>query len=233
VLLTEQELTQKRSLAAAASGGISNAVIYSRIQQIIEDLNLDGDVLDFGAGTGRLAAHLASMGRFKSVTAVDLLPSLHDESSTIQWMEADLNDSVDIAGSMFDVVVAAEVIEHLENPRAVAREWLRLLRPGGTLVMSTPNNESWRSVMALIFQGHYASFGSASYPAHITALLRKDIERIVTEAGFERVRFFFTDEGCVPKTMGLKWRTISMGLLRGLRYSDNVIGVAHKPTSTN
>jgi 2-polyprenyl-3-methyl-5-hydroxy-6-metoxy-1,4-benzoquinol methylase len=222
------DLKEKRQVAAEASGGISNEAIYSAIERIIKSLNLGGHVLDFGAGKGRLAAHLASMGRFESVTAVDLLTPPAAESPPVRWIEADLNGPVDIAASRFDVIIAAEVIEHLENPRAVAREWLRLLRPGGTLVMSTPNNESWRSLSALVFKGHYALFGQESYPAHITALLRKDIERIVTEAAFESLRFFYTDRGCVPKAR-LQWQTLSMGLLVGLRYSDNVIAVARKP----
>jgi 2-polyprenyl-3-methyl-5-hydroxy-6-metoxy-1,4-benzoquinol methylase len=228
VQLAQDELKEKRSHAAAASGGISNDAIYSKIEGIIKDLNLGGHVLDFGAGEGLLARHLESMGCFESVSAVDLLPPSSTETSTIRWMEADLNSPVDMAGSMFDVIVAAEVIEHLENPRAVAREWLRLLRPGGTLVMSTPNNESWRSLLALTFKGHYAFFGPESYPAHITALLRKDIERILTEAGFDSLRFVYTDRGWVPKVKGLQWHTVSMGLLVGLRYSDNLVAIAHK-----
>jgi 2-polyprenyl-3-methyl-5-hydroxy-6-metoxy-1,4-benzoquinol methylase len=223
------ELKERRLLAAIASGGTSGDAIYSAIERIIQRLNLGGHVLDFGAGKGQLAMQLASLDRFETVTAVDLVVPPPDETRAIQWIEADLNFPLETKAAMFDVIVAAEVIEHLENPRALAREWLRLLRPGGTLVMSTPNNESWRSLLALVFQGHYAFFGRESYPAHITALLRKDIERIVTEAGFESPRFFYTDHGGMPKLRGLKWQTISMGLLAGLRYSDNVIAVARKP----
>jgi 2-polyprenyl-3-methyl-5-hydroxy-6-metoxy-1,4-benzoquinol methylase len=225
------ELKERRSLAAVASGGISSDVIYSAIARVIEDLGLGGHVLDFGAGKGRLAMHLASTDRFESVTAVDLVVPPPSENRAIQWIEADLNFPLNTEAEMFDVIVAAEVIEHLENPRALAREWLRLLRPGGTLVVSTPNNESWRSLFALVFKGHYALFGQESYPAHITALLRKDIERIVTEAGFEGPRFFFTDQGRLPKMRGLEWQKISLGLLVGLRYSDNVIAVARKTSA--
>jgi 2-polyprenyl-3-methyl-5-hydroxy-6-metoxy-1,4-benzoquinol methylase len=227
--VVQVELKERRSLAAAASAGISNDGIYSAIERIITEMNLGGDILDFGAGKGRLAMHLSAMDRFDSITAADIIVPPPSETPAIQWIEADLNFPLDAAEAMFDVIVAAEVIEHLENPRGLAREWLRLLRPGGTLVMSTPNNESWRSLLALVFQGHYAFFGPGSYPAHITALLRKDIERIATEAGFEGTRFFYTDQGAVPKIRGLKWQTISMGLLAGLRYSDNVIAVARKP----
>ena len=132
-------------------------------------------------------------------------------------------------GCLFDVIVAAEVIEHLENSRALAGEWFRLLRPHGKLILSPPNNESWRSMLSLLFLGHYALFRSNSYPAHITPLLRCDIERCLTEAGFENPVFVFTDYGTLPKCPTVRWQTVSYGLLKGLRYSDNLLAMASKP----
>jgi 2-polyprenyl-3-methyl-5-hydroxy-6-metoxy-1,4-benzoquinol methylase len=128
-----------------------------------------------------------------------------------------------------DVIVAVEVIEHLENPRFVAAEWFRLLKPGGVVLLSTPNNESWRSLLSLVFRGHFNAFLDRGYPAHITALLRTDLERIMAETGFEGVRFSFTDSGCTPRFTRGTWQQISHGKLKGLRYSDNVICSARKP----
>jgi 2-polyprenyl-3-methyl-5-hydroxy-6-metoxy-1,4-benzoquinol methylase len=122
------------------------------------------------------------------------------------------------------------VIEHLENPRQVAREWFRILKPGGTLILSTPNNESIRSLMALLVRGHYVAFLDSCYPAHITALLRKDLVRILTEAGFSDVRFHFTDHGGLPKLPAVSWQQVSWGLLNGCRFSDNVIATARVPS---
>ena len=118
----------------------------------------------------------------------------------------------------------------LQNPSCceVAREWHRILKLGGTLILSTPNNESIRSLVALVARGHYVAFGDDSYPAHITALLRKDIVRILTEAGFSDVRLHFTNSGGVPKFPVVKWQQISFGLLKGCRFSDNMIATAIK-----
>jgi 2-polyprenyl-3-methyl-5-hydroxy-6-metoxy-1,4-benzoquinol methylase len=93
--------------------------------------------------------------------------------------------------------IAPEVIEHLENPRAVAREWY--VKPGGTLMFSTANNESVRSLVSLLIRGRYAAFDDGSYPAYITALLCRDPVRVLDEAGFKGVRFEFTDSGGLPK----------------------------------
>lgn len=227
--VNETALAEHRLQAAEASGGTSGDAIYSTITRTLNELNLAGELLDFGAGTGDFTKRIASMGRFRSVAAADIMRRPEDLPRGVRWIVADLNASLDLPGDAFDVIVAAEVIEHLENPRAIAREWFRLLRQEGTLILSTPNNESWRSVLALLFQGHYALFGPASYPAHITALLRKDIERATTEAGFEPPVFLYTNAGALPKMGGLKWQTISGGLLRGVRYSDNLVAIAKKP----
>lgn len=40
----------------------------------------------------------------------------------------------------FDVVIATEVIEHLDNPKITIRQMCRVLRPGGMLILSTPND---------------------------------------------------------------------------------------------
>jgi len=128
--------------------------------------------------------------------------------------------------------VAAEIIEHLENPRFVARELFRLLQPGGSLLLTTPNNESWRSLISLAVRGHYVAFNDGSYPAHITALLRADIVRILMEAGFDSPVFDYSDHGGIPGWPMLAWQQISMGLLRGLRFSDNLLALARKPLAT-
>jgi 2-polyprenyl-3-methyl-5-hydroxy-6-metoxy-1,4-benzoquinol methylase len=170
------------------------------------------------------------LGRFSSLSAIDLMPRPVGIDESVSWIDWDLNEAIDISDHSFDVIVSAEVIEHLENPRAVAREWFRLLRPGGTLVFSTPNNESWRSLIALVLRGHFVAFSDTCYPAHITALVCKDIERILTEAGFSVPEFIFTNVGGIPKFPKLHWQTISAGLLKGIRYSDNLLAIAHKPS---
>jgi 2-polyprenyl-3-methyl-5-hydroxy-6-metoxy-1,4-benzoquinol methylase len=199
------------------------------IERFILAANLQGNVLDYGAGVGHLARRLLALERFETVTGADIFPAPADLAPMVGWIEQDLNLPLPVNENSFDVVVAAEVIEHLENPRFMIREIFRVLRKGGMALITTPNNESWRSLVALLVRGNYAAFGEGSYPAHITPLLRKDFIRAFGEAGFTTPQFFFNDEGGIPGKPVVTWQRISFGLLQGMRFSDNVMAVGAKP----
>lgn len=221
-------LVERRMRAALASGGTSGDAIYSAARSTVRTLALTGDVLEFGAGTGTLIGQLVADGCTCSLTGADLLPRPAALPHEVTWIEADLNVPLPCADSSFDAIISTEVIEHLENPRAVFREFSRLLRRGGALLLTTPNQESLRSLASLVVRGHHVAFLDESYPAHLTALVRRDFERLCTEAGFTPPTFSFTDHGAVPKWTSLTWQFVSAGWLRGRWFSDNLIMVTRR-----
>jgi 2-polyprenyl-3-methyl-5-hydroxy-6-metoxy-1,4-benzoquinol methylase len=178
------DLASVRKASSVASGGTSSDVLYHRVIGEFRRRSLGGAVLDFGAGTGNLVALLAQQEGVLRIAAADLFEAPALQKGRVDWIVADLNDPLPVAPNAFDVVLSVETIEHLENPRAVVREWYRLLKPGGTLIFTTPNNDNVRSVLTVLVKGHFQQFTDEGYPAHITALLTKDVERITREAGF-------------------------------------------------
>lgn len=223
-----QRIEDIRLSAALASGQASGDSIYRLFEKVARKHAVAGELLDFGAGKGELARRMQRLAGITAITCIDLLDAPSSIATSIRWDAADLNERTCYEDQRFDVVMAAEIIEHLENPRAVMREWFRLVRPGGWVIFSTPNNQSIRSILALLFRGHFQAFGDESYPAHITALLQKDIQRMTNETGFEFLGFWYTNHGMIPKT-SLSWQSLTGGILGGRLFSDNVLAVCKKP----
>jgi len=112
-----------------------------------------GRVLDCPSGRGALAHELAAAGF--AVTAVDL--DQRTEGRGYRRVRADLNRPLPFAAGAFDVVACVEGIEHLERPVDALREFRRALRPGGTLVLTTPNILHLGSRMRLLATGFWTS----------------------------------------------------------------------------
>lgn len=218
-----ETVLNRRVFAARASRGTSGDAIYDAALAAAREMDLTGEVLEYGAGTGTLITRLLAQGCAGTLTGADLLPRPSHVADRVGWIQADLNAPLPCPDGSFDAIISTEVIEHLENPRAVFREFSRLLRPGGGLLVTTPNQESIRSLAALTVRGHHVAFLDDSYPAHLTALVRRDFERLCSESGFEAPRFAYTNDGAVPKWTAVRWQAVSFGLLRGRLFSDNLL----------
>jgi SAM-dependent methyltransferase len=99
-----------------------------------------GEVLDAGCGEGYGSSMLAE--RASKVVGVDLEPDVveHAQASypQVRFQTGDLL-SLPFPDASFDGVVTLQVIEHLQRPREFVSECARVLRPGGVLVLATPN----------------------------------------------------------------------------------------------
>lgn len=223
--MDDTALKQYRMATALATKGFSPFSVYAMTLRLLDQHGIQGDLLEFGAGVGNLIVQLQANAYSGNITGVDLMARPQDLPQSIEWHQADLNDKTDLPAESFDAIISTEVIEHLENPRAVFRELSRLLRPGGKLILTTPNQESIRSFLAVIFGSHFVAFRDSSYPLHITALLRKDLERICLETGFAPPQFDYDNSGSIPKFPWLRFEKLG---LKGRLFSDGLGMVTHK-----
>ncbi|MCM3880897.1 MAG: methyltransferase domain-containing protein [Vicinamibacterales bacterium] len=222
-------LYERRLDAARVSKGTSKSAVYRMLLAAASEVLKPGaHLLEFGAGTGQLITMLREEGFRGPITGADILPKPESPGLDVNWIEADLNEPLPAAGATFDAIISTEVIEHLENPRAVFREFRRLLKAGGFILVTTPNQESVRSLLSLFVRGHYVDFLDSSYPAHITALVRTDFVRMCAENGFEPPRFRYSNTGSIPAAPHLSWQQLSAGLLKGRRFSDNLAMISRK-----
>jgi ubiquinone/menaquinone biosynthesis C-methylase UbiE len=98
------------------------------------------DALDIGCGTGFLSLELAALGH--RVTGLDFAPAMLAEARrkadaqgrTIRFEEADA-EQLPFPADSFDLAISRHVLWTLPHPQAAIDEWVRVLRPGGRLVI--------------------------------------------------------------------------------------------------
>jgi SAM-dependent methyltransferase len=95
-----------------------------------------GTVLDVPAGSGALADRLRKIGY--KMCCCDINPS-HFVVHDLAIDRGDLNHTLPYTDGFFDYVVCLDGIEHTENPSNAIREFWRILKRGGKLIVSTPN----------------------------------------------------------------------------------------------
>jgi SAM-dependent methyltransferase len=148
-------------------------------------------VLDIGCGAGYGSAELA--GAALSVTAADIAAEAvdwgrrHFSRPNLRFVQASAA-ALPHSDASFDMVVAFEVIEHLEDWGAFLREARRVLAPNGQFIVSTPNRLYYAETRALtgpnpfhVHEFDYAEFRAelaAVFP-HIALFLENHVEGVV------------------------------------------------------
>ena len=205
--------------------GLSHDAIHAAVEQMLAARNASGVLADVGCGTGRLWQRLRD--RFSRGIGLDAI-QYEGLPLDLEFRAADLDAlRLPLADGEIDVAAAVETIEHLENPRAFARELARVTRPGGFVVITTPNQLSALSLLTLATRQEYSAFQDNTYPAHRTALLEIDLRRIASECGLEQIEVRYTGHGRMPLSASHYPRALSRRLPRLL--SDNVVLCARKP----
>lgn len=95
-----------------------------------------GAVLDISAGGAVQSRALARLGY--RVFSIDLFAPV-DRVAGTSWICADANRALPFCDAAFDYVLSREGIEHLEDQMGFLRNCARVLRPGGRVVLTTPN----------------------------------------------------------------------------------------------
>lgn len=133
------------------------AATVAKIRALAPDFR--GDYLDVGAGAGNLIALVRREFPAAKPRACDYRPdllALEDLHVDVADLDA---DPLPYPDASFDLVTCTEVIEHLRDFRGALREMHRVLRPGGALVLSTPNVLNLRSRLRYLFFGFFNLFG--------------------------------------------------------------------------
>ena len=178
--------------------------VHEHVADIVRSALPQGaSVLDLAAGSGAMCLRLKDIGM--RPTGTDLVSENFRLHGEVDFIAANLNDELPAALQRgFDCVTATELIEHLENPRHLIRQCHDLLKPGGLLIVSTPNTTSSISLAQFVRTGEFRWFTPLQYRSdgHIMPILLPVLRHALEESGFVDIRV----ESIAPLAFpGLDW----------------------------
>jgi len=231
--------TKEKVKKLLASTG--DMALKRRARRIIEELNpQNGEkILDVGCGDGYYSYLLSGLGIKLDLTGTDFdkraLESARKNlgSKKIKLFWADLMAKLPFKDKIFDKIVMSEVAEHLPNDVKGLKEVRRVLKPGGTLVLTVPNANypflwdpvNW--ILEHLFRTHVKSgFWAGIWSQHRRLYKPAEIKKVVEGAGFKIKTVEALTWWCLPFNHNLLYSAART--LHGGGFSPEVAGSINK-----
>ncbi|HET9587879.1 MAG TPA: class I SAM-dependent methyltransferase [Anaerolineales bacterium] len=167
-----------------------NWLFWQRLRTTMNHLQKSApyeSALDFGCGSGVMLPFLAQHSRRVTAIDIDLLPLEHARKhiplpANVEVLDANHISISQLGEASFDLISALDVLEHVMDLPGTLCELLRLLKPGGQLIISGPTEnflyQLGRRLAGLEFSGDYHQRGIAEIRREVTRFAR--IEPIAT-----------------------------------------------------
>lgn len=203
---------------------------YWIVWNVLNTHGLSGHLIDVGCGNGLLQAYLRSRGWTDTVGVEPSGNPTGRAKLGLAVYNEPLEDFIRRPEMIhaFDVAVANHVLEHCYDPPAFLLRVRRLLRPGGHLLLATPNIHGaamrWKTLASRL-RLKKRPFRHLDFPKHLVLFHRANLGRLVTQAGLlvrtlETYTRFSRDSSAQP-VRATGWDRLGLG--------DNMFLIAQTP----
>ncbi|MSZ67501.1 MAG: methyltransferase domain-containing protein [Actinobacteria bacterium] len=162
---------------------------HSKLRDVLQNIP-QSRVLDLGCADGQLSEVAALLGH--EVTAVDI-ESGPKSSTQIKFFQHDLENDLPISlTEKFDVVLCADILEHLRKPDVMLFKLLPRLSSRGIILVSIPNFGHWYPrIRTLLGRFDYDARGILDQ-THLRFFTRRSFSKMATKAGYKVKRLSVT-----------------------------------------
>jgi glycosyltransferase involved in cell wall biosynthesis len=179
---------------------------HGKIKKVIENLKL-GSVLDVGCAGGEISDFAAQIGH--KVVAVDINQPQNQLTNAI-FVQHDLDKGLPLTiDGKFDLIVCADVLEHLRTPDKLLYDLQERLTTSGKIIASIPNFGNWYPrIRVLLGKFDYDARGILDQ-SHLRFFTRKSFTRIANTAGYDVTKIWTTGTPFEVMLRGAPKRRIS------------------------
>lgn len=167
----------------------SNTYFAHVREDIISQLKVPVDhLLEVGAGGCGTIVEIKKRGLASKVTAAELFKienSLQNSPLIDSFLSLDLNSQVNLLPDHhFEVIIAADVLEHLTDPWRVLQELVTKLKHGGEMIISLPNLRNLKTLKKILVSGSFAYENEGVLDrTHLRFFCYRDMVRLIEGAG--------------------------------------------------
>jgi methionine biosynthesis protein MetW len=186
---------------------------YRFASTLLPELSPGATLVDVGGGAGEFCLIARERGYTTTLIDGNSRSVENERQRGFNAKQSDLTEGLaNVPDESFDVVVSLEVIEHIVTAEQLLGEMARVLKPGGTMVLSTPNFGFLKDRLAYLCGGDAKEEGY-----HFRFYTRKKLVRMVRAAGLEVER-----TNSIASAMGLNFtlRMLTLGRVRIQQFAS-------------
>jgi ubiquinone/menaquinone biosynthesis C-methylase UbiE len=182
---------------------------YDYVVNHLESIDTEGKTLvDLGCGDGQWSVEISHRYNLKLVGIDYNSLRLERYIKNVPRAEARFGSCLEIpfADDSADIVMFHQVLEHIPKPEAALREIHRILRPGGWLILSVPNEGTWLKQKV---QYKFIEPNALATSDHVNFYTRSSLRSVLETNGFfvtqlDALGFYFPHNGISRRIVGSK-----------------------------
>ena len=214
------------SLEQLQSEDAGRAHILRQLEQIRKDYRVIGrNVLELGCGNGRNLKIFSTDNVVLGIDGLDAAVAFANRNG-VPARVGNLNSKIDEVDASFDLILALDVLEHLESPEHCLLEAFRIVKPGGLVVVNVPNHFTISARLKILrgsgidSAGFFPTYREWNYP-HLRFFRHQGIRELLAAVGFVNLDDRSPAFPAIPMGRELRWLGLERTFPRlARRYPD-------------